>query len=195
MQKKLSFRFETKKQLSIFCTAIVVSVFIISLILTFFVPKVIKSSTTPEGVFVPIIMYHSVCDDEKMFNDYVIPTIQLEKDIVYLKHKGYTPIFVEDLINYVHIGSELPEKPVIISFDDGFYNFYQNVLPLLEEYDFKATLSVVGSYAEASDNHSDHSENYSYLTSEEITEIYNSCREEIANHTYALHSLDVRPGC
>ena len=69
------------------------------------------------------------------------------------------------------------------------------MLPLLEKYDFKATISVVGSYTEKSDEHSDRSERYSYLTSEEISELFNSGLVEIGNHSYDMHSLDKRQGC
>ncbi|MGN0594339.1 MAG: polysaccharide deacetylase family protein, partial [Hominimerdicola sp.] len=54
-----------------------------------------------EGIFVPIIMYHSILNDEKQWGDYVISSLQLEKDIIYLKQEGYTPVFVNDLIRYV----------------------------------------------------------------------------------------------
>lgn len=160
-----------------------------------FIPKAIKTAAKPEGVFVPIIMYHSVCCDDDMLCDYVISPETLEKDIVYLKKNGYCPVFVRELIDFVHCGGELPPKPVIISFDDGFYNNLTQVLPLLEKYDFKATISVVGSYTEKSDEHSDRSERYSYLTSEEISELFNSGLVEIGNHSYDMHSLDKRQGC
>lgn len=143
-------------------------------------------------ISVPIIMYHSVSRDENMWCDYVISPITLEKDIVYLKQKGYTPIFVQELIDYVHIDTPLPKKPVILTFDDGFSDNLEYVLPLLEKYDFKATVSVVGSFTEISDN----SGLNPYLSSEEIVNLYESCRVEIANHTYDMHSTGgVRKGC
>lgn len=158
-------------------------------------PLYAKTSTTPQGIFVPIIMYHSVNKDDTLANDYVITPIELEKDIVYLTQQGYTPVFVQDLIDYVYIDSPLPEKPVVLTFDDGFSDNLQNVLPLLEKYDFKATISVVGKFSKSASD-LETSQNYSaYLNFSEISQLINSCHVEIANHTYDLHSLSPRKGC
>ena len=48
-----------------------------------------------------------------------------EKQIKTLKENGYTGITVEEMINYVYTGEELPEKPVCITFDDGYLNNYE----------------------------------------------------------------------
>ena len=50
-----------------------------------------------------------------------------------------TRVFVNDVIRYVKRGGELPEKPIILSFDDGTYNYREYLLPLLEKYDMKVT--------------------------------------------------------
>ena len=76
-----------------------------------------------EAVDIPIVMYHSVLKDEKYHGKYVISPAELENDILYLKEQGYTTIFMEDLINYTK-GGELPEKPIMLTFDDGYYNNY-----------------------------------------------------------------------
>lgn len=140
----------------------------------------------PEGIFVPIVSYHSVSRSEDFEDGYTISPVELEKDLVYLRSEGYTPVFVEDLINFVHLGKTLPEKPIILTFDDTTSDFYENVLPLLEKYDFKATLSVVGSFAESSDPRR--------LNCTQIKEIYESCRVEISNRSYSLCSLEKRRG-
>ena len=95
--------------------------------------------------------------------DYVLSPIELEKDIVYLKNNGYEAVFVSQLIDYVENGTELPEKPVIISFDDGDYNNLTYVLPLLKKYSFKATISIVGKYSEIACEEAEPSPSYSYL--------------------------------
>lgn len=151
-----------------------------------------QTSATADGVFVPIIMYHSVNKDDALSNDYTITPVQLEKDIVYLKQQGYTPVFVQQLIDFVYTNAPLPEKPVVLTFDDGFSDNLQNVLPLLEKYDFKATISIVGSYSQTA---SEENNGFPYLTWDEISEIYQSCHVEIANHTYDFHALSPRKGC
>ena len=55
-----------------------------------------------------------------------------------------TSEFMADLIAYVRDGTPLPEKPIILSFDDGYYNNYVYVLPLLQQYSARIVLSLLG---------------------------------------------------
>ena len=66
---------------------------------------------------------------------------QFESDLKYLKENGYHTVVVQDLIDYVEKGVPLPEKPVMLTFDDGYYNNYYYAFPLLEEYDAKIVIS------------------------------------------------------
>lgn len=146
-------------------------------------------------VVVPVIMYHSIVDDEKQVGDYCVNLNSVESDLRYLKENGYTSIFVEDLISYVYDNKELPEKPVIITADDGFYNNSFYLLPILEKYDMKATISIVGTYTEYIAVNDPHVPEYSYLTWDDINSMIESGRIEIANHTYNMHSSEQRKGC
>ena len=55
---------------------------------------------------------------------------------------------MQDLINFVYSGSSLPEKSVVITFDDGYYNNYLYAYPLLEKYDAKMLISFIGKYTD-----------------------------------------------
>ena len=147
-----------------------------------------------EGIFVPILMYHSVHEKVSSGNEYELSDKVLEADLKYLKEQGYTAVFVTDLIAYVYNDVPLPEKPVILTFDDGYYNNLTDVLPLLEQYDMKAVVSVVGSFSEKSIKENDPQPAYSYLTWENIRELLQSGRVEIGNHSYNMHSLQGRRG-
>ena len=144
---------------------------------------------------VPILMYHSVCDNKKVTSDYRITPAQFEEDIKYLSEKGYTGIFVADLVAYVYEGVELPENPIIITLDDGYLNNMTNVMPILEKYDMCATISVVGKFTEDFSNTADANPLYAYLTWNDIKTLSESGRVEIGNHTYAMHELGERRGC
>lgn len=178
---------KNKTRICLICTTVI---FFAILIADYFYPRGVKVSARTEGIYVPIITYHSISRDESLWGENVISPVELEKDMVYLKQNGYTPIFVQELIDYVHIDSPLPEKPVILTFDDGFSDNLEYVLPLLEKYDFKATISVVGCYTEISDS----SQLTPYLSSEEIRKLYESCHVEIANQSFDLHSTNTRKG-
>lgn len=144
---------------------------------------------------VPILMYHSVCVNEKVHSDYRITPDQFESDMKYLSENGYTAIFVGDLVGYVYEGMPLPEKPVIITLDDGYLNNYLYVLPILEKYDMCATVSVVGSFVDNAEKENDPNPKYAYLTWDNIRTLEESGRVEIGNHTHAMHELGERRGC
>jgi peptidoglycan/xylan/chitin deacetylase (PgdA/CDA1 family) len=147
-----------------------------------------------EGIHLPILMYHSVLKDPKRAGKYVVSPDTLEGDLKYLKDNGYTTVVMEDLIRYVDQGVPLPEKPVMLTFDDGHYNYIPYLLPLLEKYDMKAVVSVVGEFADTYTENPDPNPNYGYLSWEEIRQMAQSGRVEIQNHSYSLHHQRGREG-
>ncbi|MGN1481465.1 polysaccharide deacetylase family protein [Porcipelethomonas sp.] len=153
------------------------------------------NSKKEEAVFVPIIMYHSIKENPGNDSDYAVSPDTVESDLKYLKENGFTSIFVEDIVNYVYNNKPLPQKPVVITADDGFYNNSYYLLPLLEKYDMKATVSVVGYFSEYIAQNDPHVPEYSYLTWDDIKEMNESGRIEFGNHTYNMHSYRERKGC
>lgn len=152
-------------------------------------------STQREGVAVPIIMYHSVLLDEEKCGEYIVSLDQVREDIAYLKANDFTPVFLNDLIRYVNYNGELPDKPVVLTFDDGCYNNYEYLIGLLKKEDFKASISIVGSYTtDASESGDNPSAAYSYLRWCDINEMRESGYYEFCNHTTAMHELGERRG-
>ena len=158
--------------------------------------QVASSSQNSEEAFglgrtaVPILMYHSLLKDGAFQNRFVISPQLLESDLQYLQEHGYTTITMSELIDFVKKRASLPEKPILLTFDDGYYNNYFYAYPLLQTYRMKAVISVVGKYTEefslADSNHP----NYSHLTWDQLKEMQESGLVEIQNHTYDLHSTD-----
>lgn len=146
------------------------------------------------GVKLPIIMYHSILKDESKQGDYVLSPLELESDMLYLKEHGYTPIMCQDLISYVYSDKELPEKPVILSFDDGCYNNMYYVLPLLSKYNMKAVFAVVGAFCDKATAENDPNPNYSYMSWKDCKDAYTSGRVEIACHSDNFHTIAKRVG-
>ena len=162
------------------------------LIFTFggiFVHSVRANSQAQSGMPVPIIMYHSIIKEYKYSNKYIISLRQLEDDLHYIKERGYTTITMSQLIEYAEGEGELPEKPIIITFDDGYYNGYVYLYPLLEELGMKAIISVVGSFSLAHSPQEKLNPNYSYLTWEQMKEMMDSGLVEIQNHSFDMHSV------
>lgn len=156
--------------------------------------KAAMDSAVKKSVKLPILMYHSVLRDPKKADRFVVTEDSLKSDLKYLKAGGFETVVVQDLINYVNGEGTLPEKPVMITFDDGHYNVLTYALPILEELDMRAVLSVVGAYAEKFSQNPDPNPNYAYLSWEEIRYLKDTGRFEIQNHSYALHSIGERKG-
>lgn len=151
------------------------------------------ASTTPT-VRLPILMYHSIIKNSARQGDYVVSPEVLESDLKYLSDNGYTAISAAQLIAYVYEGEPLPEKPVMITFDDGFLNNLVYAVPLLEKYNMCAIISVVGSFTDFYETVSDHNPAYAYLTYNDICEAEASGYIEIGNHTYDMHRKGERQG-
>lgn len=149
-----------------------------------------------QSVRVPIVMYHLVLRDPARASNYVISPETLEKDLTWLNNHGYQTVTAEDLIAFVHEGVPLPEKPIVLTFDDGYTNNYTYVYPLLEQYGMRAVLSVIGSVTDRYTASNDENPNYANLTWSRVRELSDSGVFEIQNHTYDLHRNDSpRKGC
>ncbi|QHI71090.1 polysaccharide deacetylase family protein [Aminipila terrae] len=144
----------------------------------------------------PIIMYHGLVKESKLQNTYFISPRLFENDLKYLKDNGYTAISMTELIDYVYNGAPLPEKPILLTFDDGFYNNYLYAYPLLKKYNQKAVISILGSQTDRYSLIKINNSYYSYLTWGQINEMIMSGHIEIQNHTYDMHdSKSGRTGC
>lgn len=146
------------------------------------------SSDKEEEIKLPIIMYHSILKEKSRSGSYTITPSMLEKDLEYISSKGYTTITMTDLINYVYNDEQLPEKPIIITFDDGYYNNFGYVIPILKKYNMKAVISIVGEYTDKFTKTGEANLNYGYMRWEDIKEGMEDEVVEFQNHTYSLHS-------
>ena len=142
----------------------------------------------------PILMYHSILKDPQRAGMHVLSPDTLEQDLRYLKDHGYTTVSIQQLIDAVYQDAPLPEKPVVLTFDDGYLNNLTYVLPLLEKYDMKATISIVGAYTEQAEREDDENPNYAYLKKQRIAEMAQSGRFEIGVHSYDMHGQQTRKG-
>ena len=91
---------------------------------------------------VPILMYHHLSED--VTNSEMVSPEQFEAQIRALSEAGYTGVSFDELQAYVLRGEPLPEKPVVITFDDGYRSNYTLAYPILQKYGMKATIFAVG---------------------------------------------------
>lgn len=156
---------------------------------------VFVSTDTDKGVFLPVIMYHRIVTDKNKTNDYAVSVATFQNDMEYLSSNGYNTVNFKDLTDYVYKDIPLPKKPVMLTFDDGFYNNLLYAVPVLEKYNMKAVFSVIGKCTEEFSENNDKNPYYAYLTWDDISAIAKNNNFEIGNHSYDMHGLDNRKGC
>lgn len=140
-----------------------------------------EGSRTMENISIPILMYHYVrtVDDpnDKMgFNLSVTPE-KFAKDLDYIQSKGYTATNFYDIKN-----GKLPEKPVILTFDDGYQDFYTNAYPELRKRGMTAVSFVIADRLDGN-----------YMTEQELREISDK-GIEIGSHTLSHPDLTTLEG-
>lgn len=110
--------------------------------------RVSEYENAPEGVNnskrVPILMYHSLTEDPEKVNSTTVTADTLRSHLKAMRDAGYESVSYSDLEQYVKRGVPLPEKPVVITFDDGYANNLTIGCPVLKEYGFTAQIAVVG---------------------------------------------------
>ena len=179
-------KFRSKKFLMLFAVAVIVA----CIIFTQMSSVAVSTVSASEGYYVPVIMYHSILKDSSLQGKYVISPDQLENDLKYLSENGYSTVTVADLIAYVENGTPLPEKPIMLTFDDGYYNNYLYAYPLMKKYGFKMVLSVIGKYSEIFSDTADENAYYSHCTWDQLREMELSGYVEVQNHSYDMHTTD-----
>ena len=176
---------------SVVAVVLIITVICFSVIYSGFYPgssqstASISSKSDTRGVELPIVMYHSMLKDTKLQGQFVIDPAKFEEDLKYLKDNGYTTITASDLIDYVYNNKELPKKPIMLTFDDGYYNNYLYAYPLLKKYKCKAVISPIVYYSDLYSKSTDApSPSYSHCTWKQLKEMQNSGCVEIQNHRY-----------
>lgn len=92
---------------------------------------------------IPILLYHSVSEQASGdFAPYAIPRAAFAEHLDVLVDRGHTALTVTDLVSHLERGEDLPERPVVITFDDGFADFASAAWPELAERGLPATLYV-----------------------------------------------------
>ncbi len=93
---------------------------------------------------VAILMYHAFTENEAETSSVCTLASEFERQLSALRDTGYTSVGYADLIEFVNGKGKLPEKPLLISIDDGYQNNLDLAAPLLEKYGFCANIAVIG---------------------------------------------------
>ncbi|MHA3080077.1 poly-beta-1,6-N-acetyl-D-glucosamine N-deacetylase PgaB [Acinetobacter sp. ANC 5502] len=140
-----------------------------------------------------VIGYHEVTDDkEALIPMYSVSTARFEEQVRWLQKSGFHFISVDQLLKAHQGKTVLPEKPVLLTVDDGYENFYTNVYPFVKANKIPIVLAVVGSWLEPKAGEmvnfgDDKIPRSKIVTWPQLKEMSKSGYVEIASHSYDLH--------
>lgn len=142
-----------------------------------------------------VLCYHDVRDDVRDHYDpdpMSVSTNRLITQFAWLRGRGYHPVTVDQILAARDGKAPLPEKAVLLTFDDGLKSFYTRVFPVLKMFNYPAVAALMGAwtdghfktpvpYGEKTLSRAD------FLSWDEITEIQRSGLVEFASHSYGMH--------
>jgi peptidoglycan/xylan/chitin deacetylase (PgdA/CDA1 family) len=150
-------------------------------------PQPTPSVTTGYTATVPILMYHYLSEPppgaDIIRRDLSVSPAQFDEHLAYLQEAGYQPVTMHQLSYALSQGTPLPPKPVIITFDDGYRDHYENAFPLLQKYGYSAVFFV---FTQVIDEY-----NVDFLTWEMVTEMHQAGME-FGSHSYRHSDLTNR---
>lgn len=128
-----------------------------------------------------VLEYHDFTKDSDRITDYTMTVDALRRDLDWLREHGYATVLPRELAaGQCDDGSPLPEKFVLLTFDDGYASNYLLAFPVLKEYGAKATISLITAYIDSGRS--------GFLSWEQCREMSESGLVEFASHTHALHT-------
>lgn len=126
------------------------------------------------GKKIPILMYHAVDDNAWGDTSLFVNVKDFEMQMKYLSDNGYTSLFLSEIDK-----ADEYEKPIIITFDDGYKNVYDNAYPILKKYNLKSCFYIITRWMDGD----------TYVTSDMVKEMDNSGIVEIGSHTLTHNKL------
>lgn len=153
-------------------------------ILFLFVLVWINCIYASESNKVLVLCYHDIPEEVK--NDkFAVDQKTFVMTVEYLKSQGFNFINFDTLINFCEKKINLPDKAVLLTFDDAYKSFYEFVAPVLEKYEIPCILSVVSKWI---DEKPESMKQYTLMNWEQLKEISQSKLIEIASHSHDLHN-------
>lgn len=138
----------------------------------------------------PVLMYHSfVAEGDKTIATQITPSV-FEAQLKALSDAGYTSVTTEQLVAYCEKGEELPDKPVMITIDDGYLDNIQRACPILEKYNMHAVISIIGATVGGRGFYKNTQiPTLPYFTAEEAAPYIANGTIEIQSHSFDMHNV------
>jgi biofilm PGA synthesis lipoprotein PgaB len=139
------------------------------------------------------IAYHDVrasVDRDRDPDPYAVSATHLARHFEWLRQQGYVVVGLDEILSAQSTGQRLPDRAVLLTFDDGFRSMYTHVFPLLKIFGYRAVMSVVTSWIDAAAPVPYEGRTRpatDFLSWAQLREMQESGLVEIASHTHALH--------
>jgi biofilm PGA synthesis lipoprotein PgaB len=138
-----------------------------------------------------IFSYHEIAEkSETLDSTYAVSPASFDAQMKWLVDNGYHFIRIDDIIGFRKHNRPLPDKAVLITFDDGYQSVYANAFPVIKKYHIPVVVALVGRWLQATDK-VDFSgypiDRQKFLSQAEIREMVASGLVEIGSHSYDLH--------
>ena len=150
--------------------------------------EVLQATALPDKTVsrdVPVLMWHNLAEESS--GDMTISVDTFRAQIEALHEAGFKTVSLQQLYDYVHFGTELPEKPIVLTFDDGYFSNYEYAFPILQEYDMQATIFAIGvSVGKDTYKDTDHAMT-PHFGADEAREMVDSGLISVQSHTFDMH--------
>ena len=150
--------------------------------------EVLQATALPDETVsrdVPVLMWHNLAEESS--GDMTISVDTFRAQIEALHEAGFKTVSLQQLYDYVHFGTELPEKPIVLTFDDGYFSNYEYAFPILQEYDMQATIFAIG-VSVGKDNYKDTDHAMTpHFGADEAREMVDSGLISVQSHTFDMH--------
>ena len=138
-----------------------------------------------------ILSYHEISEkSETLDASYAVTPANFEAQVQWFIKNGYHFINVDAILKYRKNGKPLPDKAVLMTFDDGYASVYNNAFPIIKKYKVPVVIALVGSWLEAKETADFNGEMIArekFLSQPQLKEMVRSGLVEIASHTHSLH--------
>ena len=134
---------------------------------------------------VPVLLYHHLTETPRSRADISPATFRTHMEA--LVKAGYTAVTADDMIAFVEQGTPLPEKPIWITFDDGYTSNYTYAYPILKSLGLKGTIFAIGSSIGKSTYKNTTYPITPHFSMEQLKTMADSGVIEVQSHTWDLH--------
>lgn len=150
----------------------------------------IPAVSASKADYLPVLVYHHLAPARLNLhqkNPMMLPVETFRQHMEYLKKQDYYTPTLAEVEAYVAGKASLPEKSVLITFDDGYESNYHYAHPILTELGMKAVVFIIGTAVRMEEGGSFNPSAVSYLSWEQVLAMQNSKVWEIGSHTWNGH--------